>query len=226
MDQSLLKKIAKVALFGDYDEKQLEILLGCLNLSIREFDKNAIVLPQGAVIDQIGIVITGSLQLHKTDYFGNNAILATLGELELFGESFAGSRLPIPIEVIATTKTVVAFVDYDKIINPCSQNCIDHRSLSTKLVRLLAIKNIALTEKIDIITKRSTRAKILAYLNNEAARQNSRTFTIPFNRQELADYLVVDRSALSLALSKLKKEGLIDYHKNAFKITAGAPIPS
>lgn len=213
-----LNIISQAELFSGYGPDELNLMLGCLNARIKEYPKNQTVFGQGTVIAEIGIVITGALQIQQTDLFGNNNILTSLEPKSIFGESYASSGLPLPIEVVASQDSTVVFVDYDKIIHPCAKNCVDHSQLVTRMVKLLAIKNMFLTEKIATISKRTTREKLLHYLNGESKRHQARTFTIPFNRQGLADYLVVDRSAMSAELSKLKKEGIIDYHKSTFRI--------
>ncbi len=218
MNPEYLKIINQSELFIGYESHELMLILGCLNAQIKEYQKNQMVFSQGTVIDKIGIVITGTLQLQQTDLFGNNNILTSLGSRNIFGESYAGSGLPIPIEVVASQESTVLFIDYEKIIHPCTKNCIDHSNLVTMMVRLLSIKNMFLTEKIAILSKRTTREKLLHYLNGESKRHQAKTFTIPFNRQGLADYLVVDRSAMSAELSKLKKEGIIEYHKSTFRV--------
>ena len=213
-----LKIISQVSLFQDFSINEMAGLLKCLQVEVREFKKGATIFHQGDVINVLGIVISGGINLQKCDYYGNNVILTTLSAKNIFGESYAGSQMPIPIEVVANQDSQVAFVDYDKVIHPCSKMCYNHNLIVTRMIKLLATKNILLTAKIDTLSKRTTKEKILDYLANESLRQNATQFTIPFNRQGLADYLVVDRSALSAELSKLKQEGIIDFHRDHFKI--------
>lgn len=218
MKPEYLEIINQAELFTGYEPHELKLILGCLNARIKVYQKNQTVIGLGTVIDKIGIVITGTLQIQQTDLFGNNNILTSLEAKSIFGESYASSGLPLPIEVVASQESTVLFIDYEKIIHPCPKNCIDHSNLVTRMVKLLSIKNMFLTEKIAILSKRTTRDKLLHYLNGESTRHQAKTFTIPFNRQGLADYLVVDRSAMSAELSKLKNEGIIDYHKSTFRI--------
>ncbi len=216
--EDYLKIMSQVSLFQDFSINELSGLLGCLQVVIKEYKKGDVIFRQGDVINVLGIVISGGINLQKCDYYGNNVILATLSAKDIFGESYAGSQMPIPIEVVANSNSQVAFVDYDKVIHPCSKMCYNHNMIVTRMIKLLATKNILLTAKIDILSKRTTKDKILDYLTNESLRNNSNEFTIPFNRQAMADYLVVDRSALSAELSKLKLAGIIDYDRNFFKI--------
>lgn len=217
-----LKIISQVSLFKDFSINELDGLLKCLQIEVKEYDKGDVIFRQGDIINVLGIVIEGGINLHKCDYYGNNVILTTLEEKDIFGESYAGSRIPIPIEVVAKHKSRIVFIDYDKIIHPCSRMCYNHNHIVTRMIELLATKNILLTTKIDVLSKRTTREKILDFLANESVRHHSLEFTIPFNRQGLADYLVVDRSALSAELSKLKQAGIIDFHRDFFKILKGS----
>lgn len=213
-----VKIISQVSLFQDFTVDELGGLLKCLSIEVKEYNKGDVIFRQGDIINVLGIVIEGGINLQKCDYYGNNVILTTLCAKDIFGESYAGSRMPIPIEVVANQKSKVAFVDYDKVIHPCSKMCYNHNLIVTRMIKLLATKNILLTAKIDTLSKRTTREKILDFLAHESLRQDSREFTIPFNRQGLADYLVVDRSALSAELSKLKQAGIIDFRRDFFKI--------
>ncbi|MDD3027882.1 MAG: Crp/Fnr family transcriptional regulator [Erysipelotrichaceae bacterium] len=217
-----VKIISQVSLFQDFTVDELGGLLKCLSIEVKEYNKGDVIFRQGDIINVLGIVIEGGINLQKCDYYGNNVILTTLCAKDIFGESYAGSRMPIPIEVVANQKSKVAFVDYDKVIQPCSKMCYNHNHIVTRMIELLATKNILLTTKIDTLSKRTTREKILDFLANESVRHHSREFTIPFNRQGLADYLVVDRSALSAELSKLKQAGIIDFHRDCFKILKGS----
>lgn len=213
-----LKIISQVSLFQDFSIKELASLLKCLKIEIKDFQKGDIIFHQGDIINVLGIMIAGGINLQKCDCYGNNVILTSLNAKNIFGESYAGSQLPIPIEVVVNQPSQIAFVDYDKVIHPCSKVCYDHNLIVTRMVKLLATKNILLTDKIATLSKRTTKEKILDYLANESLRHNASEFTIPFNRQGLADYLVVDRSALSVELAKLKKAGIIDFQRNHFKI--------
>ena len=137
----------------------------------------------------------------------------------LFGEAFVLSGISkIPLSVKTSETTTVLFIDKDRVMTPCSSACDFHMGISKNLIRILASKNVFLTERLEHISKRTLKDKVLSYLSSEAAKSGNLIFEIPFNRQELADYLSSDRSALSAVLSNLKNEGIIDYHKNKFKL--------
>ena len=110
------------------------------------------------------------------------------------------------------------FINIERILVTCSNNCPFHNKLIRNLMHDLAQKALMFHRKIDVISRRTTREKLLSYLNYEARRQGSGSFDIPFDRQGLADYLEVDRSGLSLEISKLRKEGILESRKNHFTL--------
>ena len=128
--------------------------------------------------------------------------------------------MTLPVAVIATEPSEVMFVDCDHILHTCSNNCGFHQQLIYNLVKDLAEKSIRFHQKVEVTSKRTTREKLMAYLSLQAKRVGSTRFEIPFDRQELADYLEVDRSGLSAEIGKLKKEGIIKNRKNHFVIMA------
>lgn len=204
--------------FGIADEN-LIAMLGCLGAKVEFFDKKYTILLEGNPAKYICIMLSGSAQIIKTDYYGNRSIIYSVEPSELFGESFACSESnSLPISVIANEPSEVMFIDCRHILHTCSNNCRFHQQLIFNLMKGLAIKNIAFHKKIEITSMRSTREKLLTYLMIQAKKSNSDIFDIPFNRQELADYLEVERSGLSSEISKLKKEGIIDCWKNHFKL--------
>ena len=152
-------------------------------------------------------------------YYGNKSILAAAVPGDIFAEEFACSGAEVlPLSAIAIEESEVMFIECDKILHTCSNNCGFHQKLIYNLMRGLAEKSIGFHKRMEIISKRTTRDKLLAYLSHEARSAGGGYFDIPFDRQELADYLEVDRSGLSQEISKLKREGIIDADKNHFRI--------
>jgi CRP-like cAMP-binding protein len=138
---------------------------------------------------------------------------------ELFAEAFVcGGVQKLPVSVMAAEPSEIMRLDFNKITRACSSACNFHTGLIQNMIAILAHKNILLMEKIECLTQRSTRAKVLSYLSAVAKRHKNGIITIPFNRQELADYLSVDRSALSAELCRMRDEGLVAFHKNKFHI--------
>lgn len=214
-----LNILKKCPLFYGISEEELLRLLSCLGAVVEQFDKKYTVLREGDSARYIGIVLSGSVQIIQIDYFGNRNIITEIGTSELFGEAFACSEIEkMPVQIIANEPSEIMLIDSAHIIHTCSNACGFHQKLIFNLMKDLSQKTLIFHSKLDIVSKRTTRDKLLAYLFNEAKRKESNSFNIPFDRQELADFLGVDRSGLSVEISRLKKEGIIDSHKNHFTL--------
>lgn len=218
-----MKKYFKVlknsALFSNISENDLENILKCLSSKNKFYKKNDFIFSEEDSTNYAGIVISGSVCVIKEDFWGNRAILDKLEVGDLFGEAYALADMDsLPISVIATQDCEVVLINCKKILKTCSNACSFHTRLVNNLMKILASKNISLNQKIYHLVKRTTREKLISYLSEQAEKQKSNTFKIPFNRQELADYLSVDRSAMSHELSKLKNEGIIEFNKSEFRL--------
>ena len=206
-------------LFKDITETDLEKILNCFSAHKKSFDKDEYIFHSGNSINEIGIIIKGGVNIIKEDFWGNRAIISKIIENDIFGETFSlSSENKINVSVVAFEHTEVLFLNCNKIILNCDNNCKFHRQIIKNILKIICEKNIMLTKKIEHIMKKTTKEKILSFLSEEAIRNKNNKFSIKFNRQELADYLSVDRSALSNELSKLKKEGIIEFNKNKFII--------
>ena len=214
-----LKILRKCPLFFNVDDESLLRMLTCLGAKTESFDKKYTVFSEGSPAKYIGIVLSGSVQMIQVDYYGNRSILSDFGEAQMFAESFACAETKeLPVSIVANDPCEIMFIDCSHILHTCHNNCGFHQQLIFNLMKDLASKTILFHQKIEITSKRTTRDKLLAYLMLEAKRANSNSFDISFDRQELADYLDVDRSGLSAEISKMKKEGFIDNVKNHFVI--------
>lgn len=204
-------------LFKGIAENDLKELLKCLNAKESAYEKNDFIFRAGDKASSIGVILSGGVYVLKEDFWGNRTILAKLEEGDLFGEAFAcREEEKLPVSVMAVEKSRILFVDYRRIITNCPNTCVFHASLIENMIRILAGKNVMLTQKMEHMSKRTTREKILSYLSAQAVRCGSNAFTIPFNRQELADFLCVERSAMSAELGKMRKEGLLSCEKSRF----------
>lgn len=206
-------------LFLGIGETDLPKLLECLGASCKTFPKNAAVFSAGDPAEYTGVLLRGSAQVVYEDAFGNRSILGALKAGGLFGEafSFAGQER-LPVSVFTQEESEILLFSTRSILQTCPAPCGFHRRLVENMVRILAQKNVTLNHKIRYLSMRSTREKLLAYLSDQAVAAGGRTFTIPFSRQELADFLCVERSAMSAQLSRLKQEGLLDYTRNRFRL--------
>lgn len=209
--------LLQTALFEGFSEQDLAGVLGCLPARRRRFAKNAVILLAGEPATDVGIVLSGDIRVLQEDLLGNRSILAEFGPGHLFAEAFACARVgSIPVTVTAASDCEVLFLGYRQIVTTCSSACGFHTRLIANMMAILAQKNLLLSEKLAVMSRRSTREKLLAYLSGQATRAGSREFSIPFNRQELADYLCVDRSAMSAELGRLRGEGVLDFSRSRF----------
>ena len=206
-------------LFNGIGESDLAALLGCLTAAQKSCAKDDFIFLVGERAGPMGVVLTGSLHIVREDFWGRRTILTHIGPGELFGEAFAFAGLErLPVSAMAAEASEVLLLDRRKIMSPCQEACAFHASLVGNMLRILARKNVILVQKIEHLTRRSTREKLLAYLSSRARETGSDKFSIPFNRQELADYLAVDRSAMSNELSKMREEGILEFNHNEFEL--------
>lgn len=211
--------IKSSSLFSGISENELTVLLPCLGTSIKKYEKGDFILRAGDSTDSIGLVLMGSTLVIQEDIWGNRNILHKVNPGQTFAAAFAcapGSVLNVG--VIADNSATVMFLNVKKILTTCPSGCEHHNRIIRNLLAEIAEKSLQLNEKLTHIGQRTTRAKLMAYLSDEMKRKNKCEFDIPFSRQQLADYLGVERSGLSLELGKMKKEGMLDYHKNHFKL--------
>ena len=215
--KELFSVIRSAPLFSGISEAELAAMLSCLGAETKDFPKEAFVLRAGDTAESIGIVLSGSVLVIQEDIWGNRNILSKAGPGQTFAAVYAcalGSRLNV--SVIAETPVTVMFLNVKRILNVCPSACAHHNRVIRNLLGELAEKNLHFSEKLTHMGQRTTRAKIMSYLSSEAQRLGRYEFEIPFSRQQLADYLAVERSGLSLELGKMRSEGLLDFHKNHF----------
>lgn len=206
-------------LFSGIEPDDVPSVLSCLGAAETKVPKGTAIFHEGDPVKYVGIVLSGAIQISQTDYAGNRIVVMSAGPGMLFGEvhMIAGLR-QTPASAIAAQDSTVVLLDGWKILNGCENKCALHWRIIENLLRSVAQKNMVLNRKIYIMSRRTTREKLLAFLTDQARQQNSPAFTIPYDRQSLADYLGVDRSAMSTEIGKLKKDGLIDCKDSWFCI--------
>ncbi len=215
--------IREAVLFKGIKEEDLHSLLPCISGQKKSYPKDALIYRAGENISNVGLLLSGSAQIERYDYWGGRSIVAAILPGDIFGESYAASpRGTMSVNVRASQPSSVLFLEVGKVLHMCQSTCQFHASLIDNLVSLLASRNIRLNEKLTYVTQHTLRDKLLVYLSSEALKQGNSYFDIPFNRQQLADFLNADRSALSNELSKMKAEGILDYQKNHFRLLVPA----
>lgn len=215
-----LDVLKNTKLFAGVGEEEIGEMLDCLGASFSTYKKGAYVLRAGEHIRNIMVLVEGSLHIQKDDYWGNRTILNGIAAGEMFGEAYvspdSGALLN---DVVAVEDSSVLFFDIQRVLSVCPSACKFHTLTVKNLFFAISEKNRKLVTKLGYVSNRTTRDKLLSYLSDEAKRQNSSAFTIPFNRQQLADFLSVDRSAMSNELCKMRDEGLIEFNRNRFSVT-------
>ena len=206
-------------LFAGIRKEDMPGMLGCIGYHIRSFEKGAVIAFEAETINHVGVVLTGKVDMVKEDLWGNRTMLVRMGKDEVFGETFAcGEDSLSMVTFVAAEDSEVLFLSFCRVMHTCTHACAFHQTLIENMVRIIARKNRELMRKVEVVSKKSLREKILAYLSIQAQQQAARIFEIPLGRSELAEYLCADRSALTRELAKMQEEGIIDYHRNTFKI--------
>ena len=206
-------------LFAGIRKEDMAGMLGCIGYHIRSYSKGEIIAFEAEIIDHVGVVLKGKVDMLKEDLWGNRTMLVRVGRNEVFGETFAcGEDALSTVTFAAAEDTQVLFLSFCRVMHTCTHACVFHQTLIENMVRIIARKNRELMRKVEVVSKKSLREKIRAYLSIQAQQQNGKIFDIPLGRMELAEYLCADRSALTRELAKMREEGIIDYHRNTFKI--------
>lgn len=212
-------KIKGSRLFENIQETELTAMLNCLGAVTRSFQKSEFIFIEGSELKQIGVVIEGTVHMVKEDIWGEKTIFATMTSGEIFGESFVcGDYSSSAVSFQAATDCKILCLSFHRVLCSCNKSCVYHHKLIENMVTLIARKNVKLMEKMDILSKKSIRERVLTWFSQQVQINQSDKFESPLGRIELADYLCVDRSALTRELSRMKTDGLLDYDKNTFSM--------
>ena len=211
--------LANTLLFRGMDPSDIEEMLGCLLAKECTYKKGEILLPEGSPTEQIGVVLIGRVIIELGDVWGNNSVLSSIGPGGIFAETYACiPGEPLMVNVTAAEDTEALLLNIRRVLEPCSKVCPYHVRLVRNLLALCAGKNLQLSRRVLHTGPKSIRKRLLSYFSECIKRTGSYSFDIPYNRQQLADYLSVERSALSNELSIMQRDGLIRYEKNHFDV--------
>lgn len=216
MDMDFLRKLP---LFKGIAREEFGALFACVNARRERYKKGDFIWIGGNETRSIGVILAGKVQIIKEDVFGNRTILNLLETGAVFGESFAcGGIYTLTVSVLAATNCEILFLSFDRVMQMCKTACGYHNTLIRNMVEMLAQKNTRLMEKLEVTTKHSIREKMLTFLSQLVQEQGRKTVTSPMGRVDLADFLGVDRSALTRELNHMREMGLITFHKNEYTL--------
>ena len=210
---------ARSPLFEGIAPDKLETMLHCIGYHVKSYAKGESLALEEADIQQVGLLLSGTVDMVKEDIWGGKTMLVRIGPGELFGETFAcGADTLSTVSFLAAENCEVLFLPFRRMMHTCSNTCEFHHRLIENMVTQLAEKNRSLMQKVEVVSRKTLREKILAYLAQQMQRQGGRYLELPLGRTELADFLCADRSALTRELSKMREDGLIDYDRNTFRV--------
>lgn len=218
-------KLKQLKLFHGLSEEFFEDALKHLKSKVEKYKKGSIIILEGSKIKSIGIVLEGIVEISRVDYTGTRLIVNQLEYPSMFGEALVCADIELsPVTLTAITPVTILLIDFKCIVKSKQVEFNLNNLLVSNMLSILAEKNLFLRQKLELMSKRSIRAKLSEYLLNilESVKQN--TIKIPYNRIQLADYLGVNRSALSKELCKMRDEGLIDFKKNHFEVLEPAKL--
>lgn len=205
-------------LFDGIEEAELPRALEALGARRLLYAKHQPVFLEGEPAGEAGVVLSGGVHVVREDYSGNRSVIALVEPPQLFGEVFACAGVDrLPVSVIAAAGSEILLLSCRRVLLDGGEGAFCSQILRN-LLRIVAEKNLLLNQKMEFMSKRTTREKLMAYLGAQSKAQGGGVFTIPYDRQALADYLGVERSAMSAELGKLRREGKIDFQKSQFKM--------
>lgn len=215
--EKYFNQIKNSPLFFGMNDEELKGILECFNARIKSYESGEMIIRQSDIITNLYLVLDGEVNIEKDTYWGRRIIITKLGVNDNIAMSFVACKaIEATIDAIAAENTRLLVLNYEKCTSMCQNACTRHKTLINNMFEILAKENLELLQKIENVSQKSIRDKLLTYLSNEARKNKRNSFEIQYNRQDLADYLNIDRSAMSFELSKLQKEGLIKYDRNKF----------
>lgn len=211
--------ISQTAFFSGCTKEETKTLIDCLQISSRLYKKGEYIYLAGTPVTDIGLVLSGSVRIENDDIWGNKSVLSLTEPGEVFAEAYACvPGVPLSVSVIANEDCEILFIGVPRLLKTCGNACPAHQKVIQNLISISARKNLALSQRIFHTSPKTIRERLLSYFYLQMTLQNTNRITIPFDRQQLADYLNLDRSALSKELGKMKREGLLEYRKNQFEL--------
>jgi len=215
--QDVYEALKTNPLFNGITADDFERVFCCLSARAVRYEKGEIIVLAGDHVTFVGVILSGEIKIIKEDKRGYISMLTELSEIEMFGEILTCADIKqYPVTIEAKRDTEILLIENEKIITTCSTSCFFHKMLIENMMRHIARKNFAQNRKIEILSKRTIREKLMCFF--DLHREGAKCFTVPYNREGMAHYLCVDRSAMSNELCKMRKEGLLTFRKNRFTL--------
>ena len=214
-----LNFLQSTLLFQGSSTEEIDAMLKCLGTKEQSFSRGTVILHAGDTVRSIGLVLAGRVQIENDDLWGNKSVLDSVGPGQVFAETYACiPGEPMMVSAVAAENCDILFLNASRVLTSCPSACSHHSRLVQNLLLLSARKNLNLSRRIFHTSPKSIRGRLLSYLSFQAVVHQSREFTIPFNRQQLADHLSVDRSAMSAELGRMRDEGILETERNYFQL--------
>ena len=210
--------ILNIPLFKGLTLEQIEDMKNKHCMTEKKYKKNSFIFRAGDIVHEIGIVLEGSINIEMIDMWDNKSILSNIDVGQIFAESYALCNEPMMVDAVATKDSTILRLNMRQIFAPINNSASWYNTFTYNLLVLSTRKNLTLSTRIFCTSSKSVRGRVLTYLSNQSIKHNNTEFQIPFNRQQMADYLNLDRSALSKELGKMQDEGIITFNKNSFKL--------
>ncbi|MCF2682651.1 Crp/Fnr family transcriptional regulator [Faecalicatena contorta] len=224
--EKYLELLETLPLFDGINRNDIPVILNRLKSTASSYEKGEYIRLEGDAADFIGIVLEGEIHVLQDDYYGNRNINFSFHAGDMFAEAFAcAEAAELPVDILATSRAYILFLDRSMLFGECNKTCAFHSILIRNLLKIVAGKNMLLNQKLSYSSHKTTGEKIMAYLSDQAKLHHSSEFIIPFNRQELADYLGVERSAMSAEISRLQKQGRLITRRSYFKLLSPTLSP-
>ncbi|MFA5571381.1 MAG: Crp/Fnr family transcriptional regulator [Sphaerochaetaceae bacterium] len=219
LDTQYHELILRSPLFAELSESELPHMLNCLNARQKEIESGVFIIRERERVEDVGVVLKGKIMVITEDIFGNRSINAKLGPGDLFGQVAASREgSTSPVSVITDTDCTIMWLSFSTLVRPCEKACAFHSRVIENMMGVLSQRNLLMSRKLAILSQRTTRDKLLAFLSWQSQDQGSNDVVIPYTREELADFLCVNRSALSREISLMVEDGLIQTKRNHFII--------
>ena len=226
MPKAHVTDISQLPVFDEISPADCTLLFDCLGCRIREYKKDCLIRLERELAGNVGTVIEGSVNMYKQDIWGNRTLVSYMQAGHVFGETFSLSEITPEHEgvfFVTASPSLILFLPASRILHPCKNSCPFHHQLTKNMFSMISAKNRRLMERIEVSSQGSVREKILAYLSMEAQRQGRSSFRLPLRRTEMAEYLCINRSAMSRELTALRDEGVIDFDRNYFTLRFADP---